>query len=106
MSGRSATILIFGNEPESQRGSVGSFGSNRVPTETIGENLKTVLEGVNQMFQATRGNAGDLRVSHVDVRVAIAADGSVGLLGPGTDAGTDATFTVRLTKTIPPYSNL
>jgi len=100
MSGRSQTILIFG-DAAAQSGEVRAAESNRVPVETIKANLKTAMESVGELVQAAREAVGDLHVYHVDVEVAIAADGSVGLLGAGANAGARATLTFRVKKVIP-----
>ena len=100
MSGRSQTILIFGDAAAQSR-EVRAAESNRVPVETIKANLKTAMESVGELVQAAREAVGDLHVCHVDVEVAIAADGSVGLLGAGANAGARATLTFRVKKVIP-----
>ena len=97
MSGQSPTILIFGAEIGPQRGDDSATpGSDRVPLETIKANLKTVMESVSDLVNATQKAVGDLHVAYVDVGVAISADGSVGLLGTGGSAGAETTFKVRL----------
>ena len=100
MSGRSETILIFGDAGP-QAGKARGAESNRVPVETIKANLKTAMESVGELVRAARESVGDLHVCHVDVEVAIASDGSVGLLGAGASAGARATLTVRVKKVIP-----
>ena len=100
LSGRSQTILIFGDAGP-QAGEARAAESNRVPVETIKANLKTAMESVGELVRAARESVGDLHVCHVDVEVAIASDGSVGLLGAGANAGARATLTVRVKKVIP-----
>jgi hypothetical protein len=100
MSGRSQTILIFG-EREMQAGDARAAESNRAPIETVKANLKTAMESVGELVKATREAVGDLHVCHVDVELAIGSDGSVGLLGAGASAGARATLTVRVKKVIP-----
>jgi hypothetical protein len=100
MSGRSQTILIFG-DAGAQAGEARAAESNRVPVETIKANLKTAMECVGELVRAAREAVGDLHVCHVDVGVAIASDGSVGLLGTGANAAERATLTVRIKKVFP-----
>jgi hypothetical protein len=94
------TILIFG-DAGAQAGEAHGPESNRVPVETIKANLKTAMESVGELVQATREAVGDLHVCHMDVGVAIASDGSVGLLGMGANDAEKATFTVRIKRVIP-----
>ncbi len=103
MSGQTPTLLIFGAEVGSRGGEVGTLESNRIPVETIKANLKTVMESVSDLVLGTGGGVGDLRVCHVDVGVAIAIDGSVGLVGTGASASTEATLKVRLKKVASGY---
>ncbi len=100
MSDQGPTILIFGAETGSRGGEAGTLGSNRVPVETIKANLKTVMDSVSDLVLATRGAPGVLRVCHVDVGVASALDGSVGLVGTGTGASTEATLKLRLKRAV------
>ena len=100
MSGRSQTILIFGDAGP-QSGKAAAAPSNPVSVETIKANLRTAMESVGDLVQAAREAVGDLHVCHVDVEVAIASDGSVGLVGSGANAGAKATLTVRVKKVIP-----
>ena len=100
MSGRSQTILIFG-DAEARAGEARTAEPNRVPVETVKANLRTAMESVGELVQAAREAVGDLYVCHVDVELAIASDGSVGLLGMGATASARATLTVRVKKVIP-----
>jgi ABC-type polysaccharide/polyol phosphate transport system ATPase subunit len=52
------------------------------------------MEQVSNLVRAAKEPVGELRVAHVDVNIAIAQDGSVGLLG--TAGSAKATLTIRL----------
>jgi hypothetical protein len=104
-------ILIFGAEVAPRSGSVGTlgsrigptdalgFGSSRVPAEATAANLKAVMEQVSNLVWAAKDAVGELGIVHVDVGLAIAADGSVGLLGTGASTSAKGTLTVRLNLT-------
>ena len=96
MNARDATILILGAQSARQRPSENTFGPNRVEVETIKANLQEVMQSVSALVHATQAAASNLNVAHVDVQLAIAADGSVGLIGAGANAAPDATLKVRL----------
>ena len=100
MSGSSETILIFG-DAEAPAGEARVGESRRASIETVKANLKAAMENVGVLAEAARGAVGDLHVCHVDVELAIASDGSVGLLGAGANARERATLTVRVKKVIP-----
>jgi hypothetical protein len=101
-------LLIFGPEaaPRSGPAPIGALGSrfgpadtagsSRVPIEATEASLKAVMEQVSSLVLAAKDAVGELRIAHVDVALAIAADGSVGLLGTTVGAGAKATLTVRL----------
>jgi hypothetical protein len=99
MSGQSQTILIFG-DAEARAGEARTAEPNRAPVETVKANLKTAMESVGELVEAAREAVGDLYVCHVDVELAIASDGSVGLLGTGANASARSTLTVRVKKVI------
>lgn len=101
MSDRSPTILILGAEVPSRGREADTLGSNPVPVETLRANLKALVESLNDLFVTTGGRVGALRICHVDVAVAIGADGSMGLVGTGAGAGTEATLKLRLKKIAP-----
>lgn len=100
MSGRSQTILIFGNAG-AQAGEANAIESNRAPVETVKANLRTAMESIGELVEAARGAVGELYVCHMDVELAIASDGSVGVIGAGAGAGARASLTVRVKKVIP-----
>jgi len=101
-------ILIFGAEPTPRSGSVSTLGSRIGPTDTLGlacsrvpveaaaANLKAVMEQVSNRVRAAKDAAGGLGIVHVDVSLAIAADGSVGLLGTAASTSAKGTLTIRL----------
>jgi hypothetical protein len=64
--------------------------------ETVASNLRTVIDQVDDLIRAAQEPAGTLVVAHVDVNLAIGADGSVGLLGTAGGTNAKATLTVRL----------
>ena len=98
MSDQSSSILIFGAEAVPRSSPVGTpGGSSRVPVEATAASLKAVMEQVRNLIWAAKDAPGELRIAHVDVSLAIAADGSVGLLGTaGGSTGAKGTLTVRL----------
>jgi hypothetical protein len=100
MSSRSETILILG-DAEMVAGEARVAHSNRVSVETVKGNLKSAMQSVGELVEAARTSVGDLYVCHADVELAIASDGSVGLLGVGADSGARATLTVRVKKVVP-----
>ena len=51
------------------------LGSSRVSVETVAANLRAVIEQVGHLIRAAQEPAGELGVAHVDVNLAIAADG-------------------------------
>jgi hypothetical protein len=71
-------------------------GSSRVSVATVAANLRAVIEQVGNLLRAAQEPAGELGVVHVDVNLAIAADGSVGLLGTTVNTNEKGTLTVRL----------
>jgi hypothetical protein len=75
-------------------------GSSRVSVETVAANLRVIIEQVGNLLRAAQEPAGELGVAHVDVNLAIAADGSVGLLGTADGTSTKGTLTVRLQSRI------
>ena len=101
-------ILIFGAESAPRSGSVGTLGSrigpndalglgfSRVPVEATVANLKTVMEQVSNLVWAAKDAVGELGIAHVDVSLAIASDGSVGLLGTAASTSAKGTLTIRL----------
>ena len=107
MSNHKPDLLIFGAQAAFRpRMPVGMAGANRtfvddvgvVPTqvsvETVAANLRTVVEQVGELIQADQQSA--LGVTHVDVNLAIGADGSVGLLGTAVGTSAKAMLTIRL----------
>jgi hypothetical protein len=110
MSNHKPGMLIFGAVPApwprslpfgmagSSRALVhdAGVGSSRVSVETVAANLRAVIEQVGHLIRAAQEPAGELGVVHVDVNLAIAADGSVGLLGTAVDTNAKGTLTVRL----------
>jgi hypothetical protein len=101
-------ILIFGTKaaPSYRPESMGNLGSryapaeglrsSRVSVETTAANLKAVMEQVTTLISAAKDAVGELHIAHVDICLAIAADGSVGLIGTDVDARAGGTLTVRL----------
>ena len=96
MSSQSPPVLVFGTKFGPETGPEGTLESNQVPVQTIQANLKTLMESVKILVHETQRAVGDLAVSHVDVGIAISIDGSVGLVGTGVNANTEATLKVRL----------
>lgn len=110
MSNDKPGMLIFGAAPAPRSRSLpfamaGSsraivddvgLGPSRVSVETVAANLKAVIEQMGNLIRTAQQPAGDLGVAHVDVNLAIAADGSVGLLGTADSTNTRSTLTVRL----------
>jgi hypothetical protein len=70
--------------------------SSRVSVETVAANLRAIIEQVGNLIRAAQEPAGELGVAHVDINLAIAADGSVGLLGTADSTNAKGTLTVRL----------
>jgi hypothetical protein len=101
-------ILIFGAESAPRSGSVTTLGArigpsdtlglacSRVPVEATAANLKAVMEQVSNLVRAAKDAVGELGIVYVDVGLAIAADGSVGLLGTAASTSAKGTLTVRL----------
>jgi hypothetical protein len=54
------------------------------------------MEQVSNLVWAAKDAVGELGIAHVDVSLAIAADGSVGLLGTAVSTSATGTLTVRL----------
>jgi hypothetical protein len=110
MSNHKPGLLIFGAVPAPRPrglpfGMAGSsralvddvgVGSNRVSVETVAANLRAIIDQVGNLIRAAQEPAGELGVAHVDVDLAIAADGSVGLLGTADSTNAKGTLTVRL----------
>lgn len=110
MSNQKPSMLIFGAVPAPRARSLpsgmagsgrafvddASLGSSRVSVETVEANLRAVIGQVGNLIRAAQEPAGDLGVAHVDVNLAIAADGSVGLLGTADSRNAKGTLTLRL----------
>ena len=96
MAGPAPTILVFGEQDGSGGGPVRSTQPIRVDVATIKTNLKSAMETVKCMVNAMQGAVEGLSVTYVDIGIAISADGSVGILGPGSGSIPAATLTVRL----------
>ena len=109
MSSHRPSMLIFGAEaafrprslPAGMAGSSRALvdeagaGSSRVSVDTVAANLGAVVAQIGELIRVAQAAAGEFAVAHVDVNLAIAADGSVGLVG--TDkTNARGTFTVRL----------
>ena|SRR5664279_3819857 len=92
----SPTILIFGDQVGLDGGPRGAPQPVRVPLDAIKTNLRTTMESLKSIVNAMQGAGDGPSVSYVDIGIAISADGSVGLLGPGSGAIPAATMTVRL----------
>jgi hypothetical protein len=108
MSNHKPSMLILGAEaalrPRMPTGMEGSSralvyeagaGSSRVSVETVAANLRAVVEQMGHLIRAAQ-TAGELAIAHMDVNLAVAADGSVGLLGSDLKANARGSFTVRL----------
>jgi hypothetical protein len=95
MAKNETEILIFGAEEPPVTASK-TLGVSRVPVEAIKANLTAVMSEVGEMVLAAQKAVGNIKVSHVDVQLAIAVDGSVGLLGTGVSTKVTGTLTVRL----------
>jgi len=54
------------------------------------------MEQVADLVRAAKDAVGELGIVHVDVGLAIAVDGSVGLLGTAEGTSAKGTLTVRL----------
>jgi len=109
MSNHKPSMLIFGAEaafrPRMPTGMEGSSralvyeagaGSGRVSVEMVAANLRAVVEQMGHLIRVAQTTTGELAVAHVDVNLAVAADGSVGLLGTELKTNARGTFTVRL----------
>jgi hypothetical protein len=110
MPNEKPSILIYGAMPAPRSRSLpfamagssraivddAGLGSSRVSVETVAANLKAVIEQVGNLIWAAQQPAGELRVAHVTVNLAIGADGSVGLLGTAASTNATGTLTVRL----------
>jgi len=110
MSNSTPGMLIFGAMPAPRprgmpSGMEGSsraivddigLGSSRVSVETVAANLKAAIEQVGHLIRVVRDSKGELGVAHVDINLAIAADGSVGLVGTADSRNAKGTLTVRL----------
>lgn len=110
MSNQIPGILIFGAAPAPRPRSLpfamagasraivddAGIGPSRVSVETVAANLRAVIEQVGDLIRAAQEPAGELGVAHVDINLAIAADGSVGLLGTAANAREKGALTVRL----------
>jgi hypothetical protein len=91
-----ATILVFAPErkPHLERDEL--LGPSHISIEAIKKNLRTMMGDLEELVHSAQEGAGKLHLAHVDVQLAIAVDGSVGLLGTGVKTSTTGTLTVRL----------
>jgi hypothetical protein len=96
MAAPATTILVFGEQDGRDSGPVCSAQPIRVDLATIKTNLKSAMESVKCMVNAMQGAVEGLSVTYVDIGIAISADGSVGILGPGSGSIPAATLTARL----------
>jgi hypothetical protein len=64
--------------------------------DAIATNLGVVLEQVHALIGAALAPSSQLRVAYVDVNLAIAIDGSVGLLGTAVGTNSHGALTLRL----------
>lgn len=90
-------ILILNASPTFEPADTGSMmASGRAPIAAIKANMNVLLADCRAMFEEASKSLEGGRLSHVDLSLAIALDGSVGLFGTRAGAEARGGMTVRI----------
>lgn len=90
------TIFIVNPAPEFKRSPTDMMSNAAIPLEALKANMKALLRDCQQMFEEASETMGGATLSHVDLSLAIAVDGSVGLFGCKLGGEATGGITVRL----------
>ena len=72
------------------------LSARRVPVEALRAGMAAVLSEVGEMFKDAQGVLGSCKVDHVEISLAISADGSIGLLGTALATGAKGAIKMKL----------
>jgi hypothetical protein len=90
-------MLIFDPAPARRlQESVDTMGSASVPLDAVKASMKALLRDYQEIFDEAWDDTGEATLSYVDLSLAIAVDGSVGLFGFKAGAEARGGITVRL----------
>jgi hypothetical protein len=70
--------------------------SANVPLDALKESIRELIGECREIFRDAATSSDDVRIAHVDVALAISADGAVRILGTSRGAEAGGGLTVRL----------
>ena len=95
MTNQHESILVIDPLPVAESGEP-TLAARRLPVEALRTGMTGVLSEVSEMFRDAQKALGSCKVEHVEISLAISADGSIGLLGSSLGTGAKGAIKMKL----------